>query len=89
MSDAQSKQWLEERNQAAGRQVGGDHYTKLVIQPWDAMQAWLSPDEFRGFLKGNVIKYMARANHKGQVAEDIAKAKHYMDKLAELERRAK
>lgn len=40
------------------------------------LRAWLEPAEYRGFLKGNVIKYLARAHKKGG-AEDYAKAKWY------------
>lgn len=64
-------------------QVGGDHYRRLAVQPWEAMEAWLSPDEFAGFLRGNVIKYMARFRDKGGV-EDVRKARHYLDRLIEL-----
>ena len=68
------------------RQVDGSHYSKLSIQPWDAMEAWLSHDEFCGFLRGNAIKYLARAGHKGDALTDIEKARHYLDKLIEVER---
>ena len=27
---------------ASSRQVGGDHYATLPVQPWDAMAAWMS-----------------------------------------------
>jgi len=74
---------------AASYQVGGDHYARLKIQPWEAMQAWMTPEEFRGFLRGNVLKYMARAGTKGssagatagQAVEDYAKARHYLSRL--------
>jgi hypothetical protein len=65
-------------------QVGGDHYQSKSIQPWDAMQAWMTPDQFKGFLWGNVIKYIARWQDKGGV-EDLRKARHYMDKLIEVQ----
>lgn len=64
-------------------QIGGDHYKRLNIQPWDAMKAWMSPEEFKGFLRGNVIKYLARAEHKGAEKEDLKKAAHYLQKLIE------
>lgn len=64
------------------RQVGGDHYARLGIQPWKAMEAWMGHDEFAGFLRGNVIKYMAR--RKGGT-EDLRKARHYLDKLIKHE----
>lgn len=68
---------------ANDRQVGGSHYTSKAIQPWDAMQAWMSEEEFAGFLRGNVIKYVARCSDKGGV-EDLQKARHYLDKLIEV-----
>lgn len=67
---------------ARGQQVGGDHYRKSAIQPWDAMAAWMSPEQFRGFLRGNAIKYLARCDAKGGV-EDLRKARHYLDRLIE------
>jgi hypothetical protein len=66
---------------ADDRQVGGDHYTKLEIQPWDAMQCWLTPEEFKGYLKGNVIKYLARTKN----PNDLLKAQHYLEKLNSLD----
>lgn len=70
-------------NKADDLQIGGDHYKNMGIQPWKAMESWMSPEEFRGFLKGNSIKYLARCNAKGGV-EDVKKARHYIDKLVEV-----
>lgn len=61
-------------------QIGGDHYKSKTVQPWDAMEAWLTPEQFKGFLRGNIIKYLARYDDKGGV-EDLKKARHYLDKL--------
>lgn len=61
-------------------QVGGSHYRQHNIQPWDAMESWLSEEEFCGFLRGNIIKYIARYRDKGGV-QDLKKAAHYLDKL--------
>lgn len=65
------------------RQVAGDHYKSKAIQPWDAMEAWLTPEQFRGFLLGTSVKYLARAGDKGDFKEDIEKAHHYLEKLLE------
>lgn len=65
-------------------QVGGDHYLSKSIQPWDAMEAWLTHDEFTGYLRGNVIKYIARYRDKNGI-EDLQKASHYLAKLIEVE----
>jgi hypothetical protein len=70
---------------ARQQQVGGSHYRDMDIQPWDAMRAWMTPAEFRGFLRGNAIKYLARCDKKGAPVEDLRKARHYIDKLIELE----
>ena len=64
-------------------QIGGTHYTTKSIQPWEAMQAWMSEEEFCGFLRGNCLKYLVRYKDKGGV-EDLRKARHYMDKLIEM-----
>jgi hypothetical protein len=65
-------------------QVDGDHYTTMNITPWEVMESVLTPQEFIGFLKGNVIKYSMRAGRKGGT-DDAAKAKHYAQKLAEFQ----
>ena len=64
-------------------QVGGDHYSSKTIQPWDAMASWMTPEQFEGYLRGNVIKYVARYPDKKGV-EDLKKAQHYLVKLIEV-----
>ncbi|WP_207900753.1 DUF3310 domain-containing protein [Anaerospora hongkongensis] len=53
------------------------HYQQADIQPIEIMQMYLTPEEFRGFLKGNLIKYSLRANFKGNEQVDIDKAHQY------------
>ena len=64
-------------------QVAGDHYTAKTVQPWQAMEAWMTEEQFKGFLRGNVIKYVARYDDKGGKI-DLEKARHYLDKLIEM-----
>lgn len=64
------------------KQVGGTHYKDMPLQPWDVMEAVLTPEEFRGFLKGNIIKYALRQGKKD--SDDAGKAKHYREKLKEM-----
>lgn len=59
-----------------------DHYSRSGIQPWDAMESWMTVEEWRGFLRGNVIKYIARYPAKGGI-DDLAKASHYLSRLLE------
>lgn len=68
---------------ARDRQVGGTHYAGKQVQPWDAMEAWMSEEEFAGFLRGNAIKYLARCKDKGGLM-DVFKAQHYIEKLIEV-----
>lgn len=70
-------------NRADDLQVGGDHYKNMLVQPWKAMQSWLTPEQFAGFLRGNAIKYLARCDVKGGI-DDVKKARHYIDKLIEV-----
>jgi hypothetical protein len=64
-------------------QIGGDHYKNMGVQPWKAMESWMTPEQFAGFLRGNAIKYLARCDVKGGL-DDIKKARHYIDKLVEV-----
>ena len=64
---------------ALKEQVGGDHYSKLAIQPVEYINA-----NKLTYLQGNVIKYVTRYKDKNGV-EDLQKAKHYIDLLIELE----
>lgn len=68
---------------ASNKQIGGTHYVDKLIQPWDAMESWMSGEAFAGYLQGNVIKYVARYQEKGGL-EDLEKASHYLDKLQEF-----
>ena len=70
-------------NDVGSRQVGGEHYTSKTVQPWQAMESWMTEEQFKGFLKGNVIKYLARCDDKGGKI-DLEKARHYLDKLIEF-----
>lgn len=70
-------------NKADDLQVGGDHYKGMGVQPWAAMESWMTPEQFAGFLRGNAIKYLARCDVKGGI-DDVKKARHYIDKLVEV-----
>lgn len=61
-------------------QIGGDHYKSQGIQPWDFIVA-----NNMGFLDGNVVKYVTRYRQKNGL-QDLEKARHYLDKLIEVEK---
>ena len=64
-------------------QINPKHYKIGNIETIDVMQAKLSDEEFRGYCKGNVIKYVTRAEYKGNSLEDLKKAAWYLNKLIE------
>jgi hypothetical protein len=57
-----------------------DHYNASSIEAIDAIEAALTPEEFRGFIKGNVLKYVWREKHKSG-DQDLAKATWYLNRL--------
>lgn len=69
---------------ADDRQVGGDHYKTMTVQPWTVMQAVLTHEEFVGYLKGCIIKYAMRDGRKANANDDAEKCQHYIDKLNEV-----
>jgi hypothetical protein len=58
------------------------HYTGTAIEPIAYMRALFTPQEFEGYLRGNILKYLSRYPKKGGV-EDLKKAKVYLDWLIE------
>jgi hypothetical protein len=56
------------------------HYRQGGIECIDAIRAALTEEEFRGFIKGNAIKYTWREKHKGG-DEDLKKAAWYLDRI--------
>ena len=60
-----------------------EHY-RSKIEPIDAMAEWMTWEEQRGFMRGNVIKYIARAGKKGPAIDDYKKALDYLERLIEL-----
>jgi len=60
------------------------HYMHGDIETIEIIRAMLTPEEYRGYLKGNILKYRERAPYKGKTDEDYAKAKRYYDWLREV-----
>lgn len=57
-----------------------NHYTQGGIECIDALKAIMTPEEFKGFLRGNVMKYIWRTEKKNGT-EDLKKAQWYLTKL--------
>ena len=56
-------------------QIGGDHYTKMQIQPVQFIHANSIP-----FIEGTIIKYVSRWKSKGGL-QDLEKARHMVSML--------
>lgn len=53
------------------------------IECIEAIEAQLTLEEFRGFLKGNIAKYVWRERRKGK--DSLKKAAWYLDRLNKLD----
>ena len=62
------------------------HYTQGGIECIEAIKASLGDEGFKGYLKGNVMKYLWRYEHKGNMVQDLEKAQWYLERLTEANR---
>jgi hypothetical protein len=84
----------EDENEQAGKMAYGGvdivnnppHYNQAGIECIDAIEAALSPEELRGYYKGNVLKYTWRERYKNG-DEDISKAQWYTNRLLTIKNR--
>ena len=60
-------------------QIGGAHYKHHLYETWDVINDWNL-----GYFDGNAVKYLSRWKNKGGL-QDLLKARHYIDKLIEIE----
>lgn len=56
------------------------HYTTGKIEVIDIMEDQLNPEEYRGYIKGQVLKYITRERYKNGL-EDLKKAYWYLGRL--------
>lgn len=59
------------------------HYNNGEIECIVAIKAAMTPAEFRGYLKGNTMKYLWRMGLKGKPLVDVQKAQWYLNRLVE------
>ena len=60
------------------------HYNSGNIECIDAIEESMSSHAFKGYLKGNCMKYLWRYDYKGKQVEDLQKAGWYLRKLTEM-----
>lgn len=60
-----------------------DHYNTGGVECIKAIEASMSPNEFKGYLKGNAMKYLWRYSYKGHDVQDLSKCIWYTTRLKE------
>ena len=60
------------------------HYTQGGVECIEAIEASMSKEEFTGYLKGCVEKYVWRYKYKNNPVEDLEKAIWYLTRLKEI-----
>lgn len=64
--------------------INPDYYKNKSIETIEVIRNELTSDEFRGYLKGQIFKYLARHRLKNGI-EDLKKAQWYMNYLIKFE----
>ena len=71
---------MEENKQIKNNAINPSHYKQGKLEVIEIMEDQLSEEEFKGFCKGLIIKYLCRADHKNGL-EDYKKAQWYLNRL--------
>ena len=84
--DAWMKAAHDEASEAWDKEVedvvnNPDHYNTGNIECIEAIEESMSSEAFKGYLKGNCMKYLWRYDYKGKPIEDLEKAQWYLAKL--------
>lgn len=61
-----------------------NHYCIGGIETIEYIRTRLTPEQFKGYCLGNILKYSSRANFKGKFDEDLDKARMYHQLYKEL-----
>ncbi len=86
IDDATPEEWDEVTKKLREDKTYGDdvdspfHYNKGSIECVDAIEAASTKEEFEGYVRANVLKYVWRFRYKDNI-KDLKKARWYLDKL--------
>lgn len=58
-----------------------EHYASGSVECIEAIKSSMPQEQFCGYLKGNIMKYLWRYEHKGKPVEDLQKASWYLERL--------
>ena len=59
------------------------HYTVGGVEAIQVIKAKLTPEQYKGYLIGNILKYQMRLNYKSKMLEDAKKAAWYLQEFIE------
>lgn len=79
-----SKKWVTLQDCVENDAVRSPKHYKLPglnIESVDVLRSVLTPEEFKGFCRGNALKYLIRAGRKDSELQDIKKAGVYIEWL--------
>ena len=71
-------------NITGGNAKDAMHYQVGRIQPIELMQDVMTPEQLKGFLRGNIMKYVLRLGHKDDELKEAEKIKAYASMLVDL-----
>lgn len=78
---------LHEQTKETSYDPKSRYYDAGGIETLDYIRAKLTPEQYKGYLMGNLLKYISRANFKDSFSRDIEKATRYAKWLNELQER--
>ena len=84
INDVSPNEWDEVSKKFKDNVNSPAHYNTGDVECIQAIQSALSPEEYRGYLRGNTLKYIWRCNYKGKKLEDLRKAQWYINRLSEV-----
>jgi len=70
-------------SKANERQVGGDNYKNMGVEPWDVVDTWPFAQQV-GVYRHGALKYLMRMGTKDEVVQETEKGIHYLEKLLEV-----
>lgn len=80
LNDVSEKEW----NDAVKDMVNHPpHYNQGGVECIEAIKSMLTPEEFKGYCKGSIVKYVWRSDLKGQNIEDLKKSEFFLKALIE------
>tara|TARA_R110000744_G_scaffold378346_2_gene494356 strand:+ start:1162 stop:1605 length:444 start_codon:yes stop_codon:yes gene_type:complete len=81
IDDATEKEWSEVGKKLLDEVNKPEHYNTGSVECIEAIQATLSGEEFKGYCRGNAVKYLWRCMYKGKSKQDLEKARWYLERL--------